>query len=49
MELSPEGKEEFDRVMRLIFEAASFLRHDLELGEDAIGKPLIVLADWATN
>jgi hypothetical protein len=28
---------------------ASFLRHDLELGEGAIGKNLIELADWATN
>jgi hypothetical protein len=35
--------------MRLIFDAASILRHDLELGEDAIGKTLIELADWATN
>src|ERR1700688_1022592 len=46
-ELTPKEKEDFDRVMRLIFEAASILRHDLELGEDAIGKTLIELADWA--
>jgi hypothetical protein len=48
-ELTPKEKEDFDRVMRLIFDAASILRHDLELGEDAIGKTLIELADWATN
>jgi hypothetical protein len=42
-------QQDFDRVMRLIFDAASILRHDLELGEDAIGKTLIELADWATN
>jgi hypothetical protein len=42
-------KEEFDRVMRLVFEAASILRYDLELGEYAIGKTLKELADWATN
>ena len=35
--------------MRLIFDAASILRHDLELGEDTIGKTLVELADWATN
>ena len=27
----------------------SILRYDLELGEDAIGKTLKELADWATN
>jgi hypothetical protein len=48
-ELTPKEKEDFDRVMRLIFDAASILRQDLELGEDAIGKTLIELADWATN
>ena len=48
-ELTPKEKEDFDRVMRLIFDAASILRHDLELGEDAIGKTLKGLADWATN
>ena len=35
--------------MRLIFDAASILRYDLELGEDAIGKTLKELSDWATN
>ncbi len=48
-ELTPKEKEDFDRVMRLIFDAASILRYDLELGEDAIGKTLVELADWATN
>ena len=48
-ELTPKEKEDFNRVMRLIFDAASIVRHDLELGEDAIGKTLIELADWATN
>jgi hypothetical protein len=48
-ELTPKEKEDFDRVMRLIFDAASILRQDLELGEDAIGKTLTELADWATN
>jgi hypothetical protein len=48
-ELTPKEKEHFDRVMRLIFDAASILRYDLELGEDAIGKTLTELADWATN
>jgi hypothetical protein len=48
-ELTPKEKEDFDRVMRLIFDAASILRYDLELGEDAIGKTLKELADWATN
>ena len=48
-ELTPKEKEHFDKVMRLVFDAASILRHDLELGEDAIGKTLIELADWATN
>ena len=48
-ELTPKEKENFDRVMRLIFDAASILRYDLELGEDAIGKTLIELSDWATN
>jgi hypothetical protein len=48
-ELTPKEKKDFDRVMRLIFDAASILRHDLKLGEDAIGKTLIELADWATN
>ena len=48
-ELTPKEKENFDRVMRLIFDAASILRYDLELGEDAIGKTLKELADWATN
>src|ERR1700675_4422101 len=48
-ELTPKEKEDFDRVMRLIFDAASILRHDLELGEDAIGKTLTELADLATN
>jgi hypothetical protein len=37
-ELTPKEKEDFDRVMRLMFDAASILRYDLELGEDAIGK-----------
>jgi hypothetical protein len=31
-------KEDFDKVMRLAFHAASIFRHDLELGEDATGK-----------
>jgi hypothetical protein len=35
--------------MRLMFDAAGILRYDLELGEDAIGKTLKELADWATN
>jgi hypothetical protein len=48
-ELTPKEKEDFNRVMRLIFDAASILRYDLELGEDAIGKTLTELADWATN
>jgi hypothetical protein len=48
-ELTPKEKENFDRVMRLMFDAASILRYDLELGEDAIGKTLKELADWATN
>ena len=48
-ELTPKEKEDFDRVMRLMFDAASILRYDLELGEDAIGKTLKELADWATN
>jgi hypothetical protein len=48
-ELTAKEKEDFNRVMRLIFDAASILRYDLELGEDAIGKTLIELADWATN
>lgn len=48
-ELTPKEKEDFDRVMRLVFDAASILRCDLELGEDAIGKTLKELADWATN
>jgi hypothetical protein len=48
-ELTPKEKEDFDRVLRLMFDAASILRYDLELGEDAIGKTLIELADWATN
>jgi hypothetical protein len=48
-ELTPKEKEDFDRVMRLVFDAASILRYDLELGEDAIGKTLKELADWATN
>ena len=47
--LTPKEKEDFDRVMRLMFDAASILRYDLELGEDAIGKTLKELADWATN
>jgi hypothetical protein len=46
MGANSKKKEDFDRIMRL---AASILRHDLELGEDAIGKTLIELADWATN
>ena len=37
-ELTPKEKEDFVRVMRLMFYAASILRYDLELGEDAIGK-----------
>ena len=48
-ELTPKEKEHFNRVMRLIFDAASILRYDLELGEDALGKTLKELADWATN
>jgi hypothetical protein len=48
-ELTPKEKEHFDRAMRLMFDAASILRYDLELGEDAIGKTLQELADWATN
>ena len=48
-ELTPKEKEDFDRVMRLMFDAASILRYDLELGEDAIEKTLKELADWATN
>ena len=48
-ELTPKEKEDFVRVMRLMFDAASILRYDLELGEDAIGKTLKELADWATN
>ena len=48
-ELTPKEKEDFDRVMRLMFDAANILRYDLELGEDAIGKTLKELADWATN
>src|SRR6201998_1558033 len=48
-ELTPKEKEDFDRVMRLMFDAASIMRYDLELGEDAIGKTLKELADWATN
>ena len=32
-----------------MFDAAGILRCDLELGEDAIGKTLEELADWATN
>ena len=48
-ELTPKEKEDFDRVMRLIFDAASVLRYDLELGEDAILKTLRELADWVTN
>src|SRR5262249_17916637 len=48
-ELTPKEKEDFDRAMRLMFDAASILRYDIELGEDAIGKTLKELADWATN
>ena len=48
-ELTPKEKEDFNRVMRLMYDAASILRYDLELGEDAIGKTLKELADWATN
>jgi hypothetical protein len=48
-ELTSKEKEDFNRVMRLVFDAASILRYDLELGEDAIGKTLKELADWATN
>jgi hypothetical protein len=48
-ELTPKEKEDFTRVMRLMFDAAGILRYDLELGEDAIGKTLKELADWATN
>ena len=48
-ELTPKEKEDFNRVMRLMFDAANILRYDLELGEDAIGKTLKELADWATN
>jgi hypothetical protein len=48
-ELTPKEEEDFTRVMRLIFDAASILRSDLELGEDAILKTLRELADWATN
>jgi hypothetical protein len=48
-ELTAKEKEDFNRVMRLIFDAANILRYDLELGEDAIGKTLKELADWATN
>src|SRR6266481_8335781 len=47
--LTPKEEEDFDRVMRLMFDAAGILRYDLELGEDAIGKTLKELADWATN
>ncbi len=48
-ELTPKEKEDFSQVMRLMFDAASILRYDLQLGEDAIGKTLTELADWATN
>jgi hypothetical protein len=48
-ELTPKEKEHFNKVMRLMFDAASILRYDLELGEDALGKTLKELADWATN
>jgi hypothetical protein len=48
-QLAPKEKEDFKRVMRLMFDAAGILRYDLELGEDAIGKTLKELADWATN
>ena len=48
-ELTAKEKEDFNRVMRLMFDAASILRYDLKLGEDAIGKTLKELADWATN
>jgi hypothetical protein len=48
-ELTPKEKEDFNRVMRLMFDAASILRCDLELGEDTIGKTLKEFADWATN
>ena len=48
-ELTPKENEDFVRVMRLMFDAANILRHDLELGEDAILKTLRELADWATN
>ena len=48
-ELTPKEKEDFDKVMRLMFDAGNILRYDLELGEDAIGKTLKELADWATN
>ena len=50
-ELTPKEKEDFNRVMRLMFDAASILRYDLELGEDArdivkscvreVGAPLV--------
>jgi hypothetical protein len=39
-ELTPKEKEDFNRVMRLMFDAANILRYDLELGEDAILKTL---------
>jgi hypothetical protein len=36
-ELTPKEKEDFVSVMRLMFDAASILRYDLELGQDASG------------
>jgi hypothetical protein len=32
-ELTPKEKEDFDRVMRLMFDAATILRYDLELAD----------------
>ena len=49
MGANSKEKEDFNKVMRLMFDAASILRYDLELGEDAIGKTLKELADWVTN
>jgi len=50
-ELTPKEKEDFDKVMRLVFDAASILRHNLELGENAIGNPYRVsrLGNKLTN
>ena len=49
MGANSKRKGGFNRVMWLMFDAASILRYDLELGEDAIRKILKELAAWATN